>query len=88
MPAATTATRRRRLAIPPVPGRPSAVANSDALANRSAGTFANAFATAASMWSGTSARTVRILVGRSERSLAITACAVGPVWGGSPVSIS
>src|SRR5206468_3458151 len=66
----------------------SAAANSAAPPNRSAGTFASALATAASMPSGTVSRTVRIRVGRSVSSFAITAWTVGPVCGGSPASIS
>ena len=43
---------------------------------RSAGTFASAFATAASTPSGTVSRIARSRVGRSVISFAITACAV------------
>jgi len=45
-------------------------------------------ARALSIPSGTVSRTVRIRVGRSVKSFAITACAVAPVCGGSPTSIS
>ena len=63
-------------------------ANSPALANRSAGVLSSALATAASIASGTALRTTRRWTGRSVISLAIIACAVGPVTGGSPASIS
>ena len=68
--------------------RPSAAANSPALRNRSTGAFARARMTADSTLSGTVSRTVLSRVGRSVKSLAITACAVGPECGASPASIS
>lgn len=68
--------------------RSSAALNSPALAYRSDGTLASAFTTAVSTPSGTVSRTTRSRVGRSVSSLAITACTVGPVTGGSPASIS
>jgi hypothetical protein len=66
----------------------SASANSVAVAKRSAGTFASARITAASMCSGTVSRVKRMVCGRSCRTLAMIACTVLPACGGSPVSIS
>jgi hypothetical protein len=68
--------------------RPSAREKSATDANRSAGTFDNAFAMAASTLSGTVERTVRTCIAGSVSSLAMTACTVLPVMGGSPTSIS
>ena len=66
----------------------SAFAKSPALANRSAGVFASAFATAASTLNGTVSRSTRRCVGFSVISFAIIDCALAPVTGGSPASIS
>src|SRR4051812_11435573 len=66
----------------------SARTNSATLANRSAGTFDSAFATAASTLADTVGRTVRTCITGSVSSLAMTACTVFPVIGGSPTSIS
>ncbi len=65
-----------------------AAANSAAVANRSAGSFASAVRTASSTSSGTVSRTVESAVARSVITLATMACAVLPVKGGSPASIS
>src|SRR5229473_8178054 len=73
---------------PPQPGRARASRNCAAVWNRSAGTLASAFRTAASTWGGTDSRTCRNGRGRSVTTLAITDCTVGPVYGGSPASIS
>ena len=83
---ASDATRRRprrlggRVVAPGCNDRPSC----DAVANRSAGVRASARATAASTLSGTSGRTTRTGVGTVLNRLAMIACAVGPVNGGSP----
>jgi len=84
--AAASATGRR--AVLAYDGSRSAAANSAAEANRSAGSFSSAVSTAASTWRGMVWRW-----GRSGRGLSVTtratmACAVEPVNGGSPVSIS
>ena len=72
-----------------VPGAPrSASANSAALANRSAGSFSSAVRTASSTASGTRSRCRWSDAGFSVITLAMIACAVLPVNGGSPVSIS
>ncbi len=63
-------------------------ANSAALPNRSAGTGASARRIAWSNSSGTLGRPRRTLGTGSVKRLPITACAVGPVKGGSPASIS
>jgi hypothetical protein len=65
-----------------------ASANSAAVANRSAGSFSSAVSTAASTWRGIVWRWVPSERGLSVRTRATTACAVFPVKGGSPVSIS
>ena len=69
-------------------GAASAWANSAAVPNRSAGSFSSAVSTAVSTCGGMVWR-----CGRSGRGLSVTtratiACAVEPVNGGSPVSIS
>ena len=66
----------------------SAAANSAALANRSAGSFSSAVSTASSTASGTRSRRATSPAGFSVITLATIACAVGPVNGGSPISIS
>jgi hypothetical protein len=66
----------------------SARANSPALVNRSAGVLASARATAASISGGTVLRSTRRCVGVSVISFAIIDCALAPVTGGSPASIS
>ena len=88
MPAATVRGRRRKPGLDLAPDPSSAAANSAALAKRSAGTFASAFATALSMLAGTPSRTVRSGVGRSVSTRAMIICDVCPVCGGSPTSIS
>ena len=65
-----------------------ASANSWAEANLSAGTFSSACDTAAATFGGTFRRCVVRGRGSSVITLATTACAVGPVKGGSPDSIS
>jgi hypothetical protein len=68
-------------------GASSARANSAALVNRSAGERANARVIACSIPSETS-RIVRRCGTGSLKRFAMMACAVGPVKGGSPASIS
>jgi len=58
------------------------------VANRSAGTFASALSTAASIAIGTDGRAVRIGAGSSIERRASTAWTVGPSNGGLPASIS
>ena len=82
-PAACAAGRCRRRATM----ARSASANSAAVGKRSTGVRASARVTASSTASGTS-RVARTLgIGETNR-LAMIACGVGPVNGGSPVSIS
>ncbi len=78
--------RMRRIGVVPWPR--SAEANSAALAKRSAGSLARAVRTASSTSSGTVSRMAEGGLGRSVITLATMACAVAPVKGGSPVSIS
>ena len=59
-----------------------------AVGNRSAGTRASARAASASTARGTLSRIVVIVRGASVSRRAMMACAVGPVNGGSPASIS
>ena len=66
----------------------SAREKSPQLANRSAGALASARCTAASTPALTAARAVRMLRGVSVISRAMITCAVAPVCGGSPLSIS
>src|SRR5436190_16273809 len=66
----------------------SALANSAAPANRSAGSFSIAVSTASCTCSGIVPRRVIGSTGDSVMTFATIACAVGPVNGGSPVSIS
>ncbi len=61
---------------------------SSALCHRSAGTLASAFITACSTCWGTVSRTLLIPVGFSVMIRAKIACAVFPMCGGSPTSIS
>ena len=65
-----------------------AAANSAALANRSAGSFCSAVSTAALRCGGTDFRTSSGGTGSAVITFATIACAVGPVNGGSPTSIS
>ena len=76
----------RVVVAPDVPR--NAAANSAALANRSAGSFSSAVRTASSTASGTRSRCRWSGTGFSVITLAMIACAVLPVNGGSPVSIS
>ena len=69
-------------------GRLSASLNSAAVANRSAGSFESAVRTAASTCGGIVFRWIVSERGSSVITRAMIACAVGPVNGGSPVSIS
>ena len=79
---------------PPSPSRVTssgafrARANWPAVANRSAGALASAVSTACSRACRTVGRTLRIGGTTSSRWRAITACAVDPVKGTDPVSIS
>ncbi len=66
----------------------SAWASSNAVENRSAGTSASARWSAKSAASGTLGRPRRTLGTGSLKRLATMACAVGPVYGASPASIS
>ena len=66
----------------------SAAANSAAVAKRSAGTFDSARATAWLTPCGIADRSAASGGGVVVISLAITACPVAPVKGGSPASIS
>jgi hypothetical protein len=70
------------------PGSRRALANSAAEVNRSAGSLASAVSTASSTAAGTVSRTREGAIGFSVIILATIACAVLPVKGGSPVSIS
>jgi hypothetical protein len=73
--------------VPPA-GHASACANALGVSHRSPGCFANAFCTAVSSHAGTSARfSVNGTIG-SVNSCAMIACAVGPVNGAAPPSIS
>jgi hypothetical protein len=73
---------------PVVAGSASARENSAALEKRSAGSFASAVSTASSTFSGTVSRSRDGGTGFSVITLATMACAVLPVKGGSPTSIS
>ena len=66
----------------------SAAANSAAVAKRSAGSFSSEVSTAASTCGGIVCRCASIGLGVSVTTRATMACAVEPVNGGSPVSIS
>ena len=71
-----------------VPRPASASANSAAEPNRSAGSFSSAVITAASTCGGMVWRWGRMGRGDSVSTRATMACAVEPLNGGSPVSIS
>ncbi len=77
-----------RLLHPLVPPPASADANSAADANRSAGSFSSAVSTASSTAGGIRSRRGMSRAGFSVMTLATIDCAVGPVKGGSPSSIS
>src|SRR6185437_9853436 len=66
----------------------SAAANSPAVPNRSAGSFSSAVSTALSTDGGTVRLTLLGAAGSAVITLATIDCAVGPVNGGSPTSIS
>src|SRR5687768_67383 len=70
----------------PVPS--SARANALAVVNRSAGIFSSAVSTASSTWGGTVLRSAESGSGSDATIFATIACAVGPVKGGAPASIS
>ena len=70
------------------PGAASASANSAVVAKRSAGTLASARKIACSTVSGIVARTIDGGDTESSECRAMTACAVVPVNGGIPTSIS
>ena len=77
--------------LPLIPARyaaSSASANAIAEGKRSAGTFASARSMASWNASVTVGRTICNDGGRSPRWRAMSACAVRPVKGGSPASIS
>ena len=74
--------------VVPVGATCSAWANCAAVANRSAAIGASARRIAWSTGSGTLGRTDRTLGGGSVRRFTIIACAVAPVNGASPASIS
>ena len=86
--AGTTSRRQRDDFTSPVSGAASAAPNSDAEAKRSAGAFANARLMVCSIVNGMPGRITWIEGGRSWMWRARIACAVGPVNGGSPASIS
>ena len=69
-------------------GSASARENSAALANRSAGTFSSARAMVASTFAGIDGRSAEAAVGFPLMIFPRIACAVLPVYGGSPTSIS
>ena len=69
-------------------GLASAAANSAAVAKRSAGSFSSAVSTAASTCGGMVCRCEVSDRGVSVTTRAMMACAVGPMKGGSPQSIS
>jgi len=69
-------------------GLASASANAFALSKRSAGSFSSALAVAAATFGGTDFRSFVTGTASSAMIFAITCCAVFPVCGGSPVSIS
>ena len=87
VPPSRAAIRRLRERFGGRAGRLSAAANSPTLAKRSAGVRARARVTAISTPAGT-ARSVVSFGSGSLNRLAMIACAVGPVYGGSPASIS
>jgi len=70
----------------PVPS--SALANALAVTNRSAGTFSSAVSTASSTCGGTVLRSAESGSGSDATIFATIDCAVGPVNGGAPASIS
>ena len=70
------------------PSVPSARPNASTDSNRSAATGARARATASSTAAGTLDRAWRTLGTSPLKRLAMMACALGPVNGGSPASIS
>ena len=70
------------------PAAANAAPKPETVANRSAGALASAVMTTRSTSSGTDGRTTRIDRGSSICCRAMIACAVEPVWGGSPASIS
>ena len=82
----STATDASRSAA--ATGATSASANSPHEANRSAGAGDNARRIASSTAAGTVGRTRRTDGTSPEKRLAMMACAVGPVNGGSPASSS
>ena len=98
---ATSAKPRREmpaLVPPPAPlaaiapvvnaGSESASANAFALSNRSAGSFSMALATAAATLGGTLFRSAVTACAGSVMIFMMICCAVAPVCGGFPVSIS
>src|SRR5439155_13815522 len=89
-PAATDGIRQERpLGTPREGDTPaSAEAISEAVANRSAGALASAFWRACATASETVSRRVRTCGIGSLNRLAMMAWAVGPLYGGSPASIS
>ncbi len=69
-------------------GLVSASANSSAVPNRSAGSFSSALASAAATFGGTDLRNFVTAVASSVTIFMMICCAVEPVCGGSPASIS
>jgi hypothetical protein len=69
-------------------GFASASANFAAVSNRSAASFCNAFTTAAATLGGTVFRTFVTGAGSSVTIFEMICCALLPICGGSPVSIS
>ena len=80
--------RVKTFAVPLLPAFASAAENSATVENRSAGNFASAVSTAFSTSGGTVSRRVCSGAGRSVSTFATMACALEPVKGGSPASIS
>jgi hypothetical protein len=76
----------RRVAVPPSP--PSAAANSAALANRSAGSFSSACASASATCGGTDLRYCVTGAACSVMIFMMICCAEPPMCGGWPASIS
>ena len=67
---------------------PNASANAFALSNRSAGNFSSAFATAAATFAGTDFRYFVTGSATSAMIFMMICCALAPVCGGLPASIS
>src|SRR5262245_43738441 len=84
----TAMDRSRTDACPEAAGEDNAAAKAAEVAKRSAGADASALAIAASTDDGIWGRNTRTDGTGPVSCLAMTACGVGPLNGGSPVSIS